>query len=380
MYVLSPVHCNKQMLFFFIRLVRQLTELPNKSNNNQVSLALYRGVNMSVSFPVPDFGQSRWKEVPENPLIEYPHARWAIGDPQLLTPGDFDGQWHIFFHGYLGDQGLAFFHQVSNDGIHWKEHSRWDDWTVGQNYLYCDGSRWIMYYTCDLREYPELVERYKCHTLIRAKTTRNFVNWTEEVDLILPETGAEREGKMIQARNPCVISLPDGRCRLYYSAGTVWLDDAGYEEPKNIFCAEADNPLGPFKKAGDPILKPDTSIPYRNYGCGAIKVFGYNDGYIAFYNPIWLDKEKHSRSQICMLASDDGLVWEEAACNPVITPTTGWRAAIVYQLDVINWKDDMLMYFNARDDWRDGIERIGCCRLNLNGEQGLQKLRKPFRK
>jgi hypothetical protein len=340
---------------------------------------------MSVSFSVPDFGHGRWKELPENPLIAYDDkARTAIGDPQVITPEEFDGKWHMFFHGYgyvdASDTnlGLAFFHYISDDGIHWKELRRWLDWTVGQNAMYCDGNRWIMYYTCDLRKYPGLKKRYGCDTIIRVMTTRDFEDWTEEIDCILPETPAEREGRQIQTRNPCAISLPNGRIRLYYSAGTVWLDDCGYEEPKNIFYAEADNPLGPFKKAGDPILIPDPVIPYRNYGCGAIKVFGYDNGYLALYNPIWLDEKKKSRSQICLLASDDGIYWEEAACNPVITPTVGWRAAIVYQLDVVCRDDALWLYFNARDKWYNGIERIGCCRLELMGRQGLKKLREAF--
>ena len=336
---------------------------------------------MSVSFQVPDLGQKHWMELPENPLISYDGtSRTAIGDPQVILPQEFDGKWHMFFHGYMPGvgNGLVFFHHVSEDGIHWKEHKRWLDWTVGQNYIYCDGSQWVMYYTCDLRNYPDQKANYDCDTLIRAKTTKDFETWSEEIDCILPETSLEREGRVIEARNPCAILLPNGKIRLYYSAGTVWLDDTNYEEPKYIFYAEADSPLGPFKKADKPMLMPDPKIPYRNYGCGAIKVFSYEKGYLGLYNPIWLDEKKSSRSQICLLASDDGIHWEEAACNPVIAPTTGWRKVIVYQLDIVCHDGFMWMYFNARDDWMDGVERIGCCRFELKGMAEPKKLRKPF--
>lgn len=303
-----------------------------------------------MKFKVPDWGQERWKEVPENPLIGYDYARWAIGDPQVLLPDDFDGQWHIFYHGYLGDESkIAFFHHTSPDGFHWSAPVRWDDWTVGQNYMFYDGEQWIMYYTCDLRSRPDEMKRYGCHSMIRCKTTKDFVQWSKEYDIILPETELEREGKQIQARNPCVIALPDGRVRLYYSAGTVWLEDAGYEEPKYIFCAEADSPFGPFNRGFEPVLSPDTSLPYRNYGCGAIKVYSYESGYLAFYNPIYLDSEGASRSQIRMLASEDGFHWTEAECNPIIVPDKGWKKAIVYQLDAVTYQDEIRMYFNARD-------------------------------
>lgn len=335
---------------------------------------------MSVNFALPDYGAAHWREVPENPLIGYEQARVAIGDPQVLLPGEFDDQWHIFFHGYMGEENrLSFFHHVSDDGLHWQEKKRWDDWTVGQNYLFCDGERWIMYYTSDLRFLPGASEGYDCGTLIRAKTTLDFENWSEEVDLILPESDLEREGRVVEARNPCMIALPDGGYRLYYSAGTVWLDDTDYEEPKYIFCAHADHPLGPFTKTGAPVLAPDAAVPHRNYGCGAIKVFGYRGGYLGFYNPIYLDEKGNSRSQICLVASEDGLLWEEAPCNPVMVPTEGWRKAIVYQLDVVRHEGKLWMYFNARDDWYNGIERIGCCQLALApGDEGPIKLQKPF--
>ncbi|MDR2148031.1 MAG: hypothetical protein LBE91_16410 [Tannerella sp.] len=185
----------------------------------------------------------------------------------------------------------------------------------------------------------------------------------------------------MQTRNPCVILLPDGRYRIYYSGGTVYLSDCGYGEPKNIFCAESDNPLGPFKKRGEPILTPDVNLPYRNYGCGGFKVFGYKSGYIAFYNPIYIDENQKSRSEIRMLYSVDGIDWKESDYNPIVTPDSNyaWRSAIIYQLDVIFWDDALWMYFNAREGWRGGIERIGAVRLPLNGNEPLVKLQKPFK-
>jgi len=111
---------------------------------------------MNVSFIVPDLGHKHWTELPENPLIAYDYgAGTAIGDPQVITPEEFDGKWHMFFHGYMHGavSGLVFFHHVSDDGIHWKEHKRWTDWTVGQNCILFDGDRWVMYYTCDFKKH-----------------------------------------------------------------------------------------------------------------------------------------------------------------------------------------------------------------------------------
>lgn len=335
-----------------------------------------------VSFIVPNWGESHWVDLPENPLIgnEYDNPEMAIGDPQILTPNDFDGKWHMFFHGFhFAPDATTFFHQVSDDGIHWQEVERVNG-EIEMQYLFCDGDQWIQYYTCTTSKTGNCELKKKGSNIIRARTTKDFVTWTEPVDLIYPETPAEREGYNVQARNPCVILLPNGKYRLYYSAGTVHLRDAGYGEPKYIFCAESDNPLGPFIKLGDPILSPDVNLPYRNYGCGAIKVFGYENGYVAFYNPIYIDREQKSRSEIRMLVSDDGLSWIEADDNPIIAPNPAypWRSAIVYQLDVVNHNDALWMYFNAREGWRGGIERIGSCRLPLNGATPVRKLEKRF--
>jgi len=331
---------------------------------------------MGTSFRIPDFGAARWREMPENPLIgKHKEKNAVVGDPQVLLPGEHDGQWHMFFHsfGFAGSDGKkrdGLWHMVSPDGIRWTRQSNWEE-GIAMHCMFRDGDRWIMYYT----SVEPQVRAKGVSTNIRAKTTRDFVNWSEPVDIIWPESAQEREGKKIQARNPCMTRLPDGRYRLYYSAGTVWLDDCGFEEPKYIFCAQATNPLGPFQKTGEPILRPDAGMPHRNHGCGGIKVYGWGKSFLAFYNPIYIDTEGRSRSEIRMLASDDGLAWMEAPSNPIIVPSNdgGWRSGIVYQLDAVCWQNTVRMYFNARDSWKGGIERIGCCVMEF--DEGLEDLR-----
>ncbi|GHT41107.1 hypothetical protein AGMMS49965_10380 [Bacteroidia bacterium] len=337
-----------------------------------------------LALGAPDWGMERWKDVPENPLIDpagngLPEC--VIGDPQILTPGKFDDKWHAFYHGFSHDDRWHtwFFHSVSPDGLHWTEASR-EESEVGIQYIFHDDDRWIQYYTASTNYVgdPELERKY--NTVIRARTTTDFVHWSKPVTLITPDLPKEREGCGVEARNPCVIQLPDGRYRMYYSGGMVYLEDAGYGEPKNIFCAEADSPLGPFIKRNEPILEPDTTLPFRNYGCGGFKVFGYKTGYLAFYNPIYIDAEGKSRSEIRLLYSQDGLRWEEADCNPIVKPDPNipWRSAIIYQLDVVHWENSLLMYFNAREGWRGGSERIGAVRLDLNGEAPAVKMEKSF--
>ncbi|GAP73146.1 beta-N-acetylhexosaminidase, GH20 [Candidatus Symbiothrix dinenymphae] len=345
-----------------------------------------QGIHYGQVQPItaPNWGEARWKDLPENPLIDpevYGLPELVIGDPQILTPGKFDAQWHAFFHGFSHDTKWHtwLFHSASDDGLHWKDVSH-EEGEIGIQYIFCDGDRWIQYYTANTSYMKDPEMRKKYSTVIRARTTTDFKTWSEPVTLITPELPKEREGSGVEARNPCVIQLPDGRYRMYYSGGTVFLKDAGYVEPKNIFCAEADNPLGPFIKRGAPILEPDVNLPFRNYGCGGFKVFGYQSGYLAFYNPIYIDAEDKSRSEIRLLYSQDGLQWKEADCNPIVKPDPNipWRSAIIYQLDVVHWEKSLLMYFNAREGWRGGAERIGAVKLDLNGEAPAVKLEKPF--
>ena len=39
--------------------------------------------------------------------------------------------------------------------------------------------------------------------------------------------------------------------------------DMGFEEPKYVSFAEADNPFGPFVKHGAPVLSPSAGMWYR---------------------------------------------------------------------------------------------------------------------
>lgn len=336
---------------------------------------------------VPLWAARDWQELPQNPLIDpkgFGLPELVIGDPQILTPGQFDDQWHAFYHGFSHDSEgwhTWFFHSISPDGLNWKEESR-EEGEVGIQYLFSDGEQWIQYYTATTAFMEDKSLKKKYSTIIRARTTTDFKTWSEPVDLIFPELPKEREGNSKEVRNPCVIKLPDGRYRMYYSAGMVHLDDAGYGEPKYIFYAESDNPLGPFIKNEEPILSPDPSLPFRNHGCGGFKVFGYNDSYVAFYNPIYIDKENSSRSEIRMLTSADGLDWKEIDNNPIVKPepTIAWRSAIIYQLDIVPWDGALLMYFNAREGWRGGEERIGAVKLDLKGETPLMKLTDVFHK
>lgn len=320
-----------------------------------------------MSFPA--WGAEKWKDLPENPLIGPADAgqdkdRGVIGDPQVILPGEFDGRWHMFFIG----RG-HFYRFDSSDGIRWEfvyDHL----WNSGPACVTSDGRTWLAYYT--------RVTAGTAYSTICARTSGDLANWSEPVELLAPQLDWEREGRVVQVRNPNLVMLPDGRFRLYYSGGTVWMHDMNFEEPKYVGFAESDSPLGPFVKHPAPILGPDSTKAYRQHGAGAMKVFAYGDAFLGLANGLYIDADNHTRSAIDVLMSEDGIDWRDAPYNPILAPSgEGWKQALVYQLD-LRWHQGALwLFYNAREGWPKAREWIGCSTLDWPGPPPRKMWRLP---
>ena len=81
-------------------------------------------------FEFPEWQRDKWMDLPQNPIIRYfdkeEKANAAIGDPQILVPGEADNEWHCFYHGFYDSDFLPYYHHlVSEDGIHWHMKKRW---------------------------------------------------------------------------------------------------------------------------------------------------------------------------------------------------------------------------------------------------------------
>ncbi len=327
-------------------------------------MTYWYGGMMTNTLTFPAWERERWIDVAGNPLIAPLKSSWggeAIGDPQVVLPGEFDEQWHLFAHyGHL-------YHFTASDGMHWTLVDDYADWSVGPVSLVCDGAHWYLY-----------CSQYGDEVTITVRVSDDLAHWSDPAPVLLPEFDWEREGPRVQVRNPSAALLPDGRWRLYYCGGTVWFDDCGYEEPKYVGVAEADSPLGPFIKRAEPLLAPAPAQWYRNFGTGGFKVYGYGDGYLGLLNGLYHDEAGRSRSAIDVLLSADGLTWDDAPYNPIVLPGgDGWKAAIVYQLDLRLYEGQLWLYYNARDGWREGREWIGCSRLAWTGLEPRKLWRLP---
>ena len=285
-----------------------------------------------------------------NPLIRPPFPEFVIADPTFLPPADTpDGRWHLYAHGIL----LGIHHYVSDDGVAWRHLGR-VCWGMRPN-LVRDGDGYLLF-----------VERMRSlqHSVIAMARSGDLVRWTPLQVVMEPSLPWEGElGRMNS--NPSLVRCDDG-WRLYYSASLCFLKDCGFPEPKHIGVAFADRPEGPWRKHPTPLLSPSPDVPHRNHGAGAIKVVRHGDGFLGFTNGIYIDADGHSRSDIRLLTSDDGIAWEYASDRSLVTwEGDGWKKALVYALDARRVGDEWRMYYNARSGWRFGVERIGLavCRM-----------------
>lgn len=287
-----------------------------------------------------------WVDCPENPLIEPPPGEFLIADPSVVPPADSpDPSWHLFANSLTGIH-----HYTSADGIHWGRRGK-----LGPGfrpYVLEEGGVFYLFYE------RFTVPQFRSQVAVRTST--DLWEWGEPQVVLRPTL--DWEGAVSRnVGNPCVISTGDGY-RLYYSAGVVFLPDLGFCEPRYIGVAHSAAITGPYEKEPEPLISPSADDPYRNLGAGAIKVVPGEAGgpYYGFNNGIYRDRWGRTRSAILLLTSSDGLAWDRAYPEPVLSPEgNGWKQALVYQLDVRKIGSEMWLYYNARSGWRFGRERIG---------------------
>jgi len=306
----------------------------------------------------PGWEPAKWTGLERNPLIapvETDRPDGVIGDPQVILPGEFDEEWHLFCIG----RG-HFYRFDSKNGVEWSLAYNYF-WNSGPACVTCDGKKWIACYS--RHKWPESPDSSIC-----LRTSKDLVNWSEPVEILRAELAWELEGGPKQVRNPNLAVLPDGSYRLYYSGGTVWMHDMNFEEPKYIGMAESSNLEGPYVKKPQPLLRPELGKAYRNYGAGAMKTFKYGDAFLALSNGIYLDEERRTRSAIDVLMSKDGERWTDAPYNPIVSPSgSGWQSALIYQLDLRWFEGRLWLFYNAREGWAGAKEWIGCATLPWNG-------------
>ncbi len=302
----------------------------------------------------------KWADHPGNPIINPPFNTQVVGEPTIIMPETSpDGKWHLY--AVSGDTYIN--HMVSNDGINWKALDRFKP---GWNpFVFKDKGTFYMFH-----HGPWFIEGECC---IAVRSSKDLKNWTKDEVILRPGLPWEKESFRSRpvVRNACITKTPEGY-RLYYASGEVLLPDCGYEEPVYNGVAFSNNIMGPYKKHPLPVIGPNPDDPYRNMGAGGLKVYyeWTENIFLGFNNGIYKDKEGSSRSAIHFLLSKDGMEWYNLPFNPIIAPEKGWKDALVYQLDMRKVGNELWIWYNARDGWETGIERVGISRFKLNNVQG----------
>jgi len=197
-------------------------------------------------------------------------------------------------------------------------------------------------------------------SVVAKRSSTDLLSWSEPITVLEPQFAWEGKGLHTNG-NPCLVRH-GGRYRLYFSASWVFLPDCLFLEPLYIGVAEADTIEGPYIKRPEPLIGPSSDPAFRNMGAGSMKVLPPEDGgpWYAFNNGIYRDAGGRSRSEIHLLRSDDGYDWRVVSKEALLAPTDqGWKRALVYAMQVVRYQGEWRMYYNARDGWFIGKERIG---------------------
>ncbi len=295
-----------------------------------------------------------WQEHPANPLIQPPDGEFLIGDPTVLRPDEApDGRWHMFANSLLGIHQL-----VSDDGVAWQylEPGLFGLGYVRPFVLVDQGSFHLFF------EHFDSVTR----SHIEQATSLDLATWSTPTTVLEADLPWEQEA-LATVGNPFVARQGDTYW-LYYSATTVHLDDAGFNEPRYVGLARASSLAGPWHKESQPLLRPDAKEPFRNHGAGSFKLLDgdWAGRHIGLENGIYLDAQGQSRSAILVLESPDGLAWNSLCPKPIIAPHgESWEKALIYAFDTARVGKTLRLYFNARDGWKDGVERIGLAQTQV---------------
>ncbi len=290
-----------------------------------------------------------WIDSEENPLIGPEPPEWIIADPTFISPQNSpDKRWHLFAHGIL----YGIYHYVSRDGLKWKNTGKHIAHGI-RPFLFKEDNIFYLLYEKTFTSFLSSIAIIQSSDLFQ---------WSPPKIILSPKFIWEGK-RSRRVGNPCLIKVNE-KYRLYYSAASIFIWDALISEPKYIGVAEAKTIEGPYRKYSSPIISPSPKHPYRNLSSGALKILPYNGGWVGFNNGIYKDQLGQSRSSILLLYSDDGLHWQDVFKIPIIYPTTGWKKAFVYQLDVRKIRNAYWLYYNARSGWKRGVERIGLATFN----------------
>lgn len=176
--------------------------------------------------------------------------------------------------------------------------------------------------------------------------------------------------------------------RLYYSSSAQRLADANIDEPISFGLAESARLLGPYTRvlkqpmlmhphgAGFPIVNQHDQPGLAITGYGSLKFVAVKEAMIdddgrgvALCNAITYNMtgntDEQTGSTIALVRTTDGGLSWDVVKGWFIGPSyisEDWKEAYVYAFDTLldpNDPDSILVYYNARNGWKGGVETVG---------------------
>lgn len=291
-----------------------------------------------------------------NPVIKAPFPEWIIGDPTVLTPDESPDQlWHLYANSLIGIR-----HYISNDGLKWKIRQELVMLFGYRPFIYReDKIYYLIYEKIDaIHTIPFLIKFpfYNSHLEIIFST--DLKSWSQPKTIVQPElTWHKSSTSTSNIGNPCLIKV-GSTYRLYYSAGLTYIPDCRLCEPQRLGIAESKNIFGPYKFLQKSIFT-DEGSSLASIFVSAIIVYPIKNGFLGLQTCI-LNKTQTRKSSafIRMVKSMNGFDWKIAS-TPLIRPDKKWKKSHVYVGDLKTYKGEKRIYYNARNGWLFGQERIG---------------------
>lgn len=307
-----------------------------------------------------------------NPIIEAPGLlNWIVGDPAVIQ---VDKEIIMFTNGALG--GIQRYVAQTTDPTFFEDRPpALIKFGTVRPYIFHDQASNTVTLFYEQYSAPLL---FQASYIAARQATVGKWRFGRPKKVLLPTLDWEKEGQS-RIGNPFVYyNKVKGKYWLYYSCSSIRLDDSAIDEPKYFGLAESDNLLGPYTRVLQKPMEIRGEIPGLTVkGYGSLKIIKNpladiteDGGGVALCNRLTLDESTGvSGSTISLIrTTDEGFSWD-TVIPKFIGPSfveDDWKSAYVYAFDtLINPLDPSteLIYYNARNGYKDAFEEAGVSRF-----------------
>lgn len=317
-----------------------------------------------------------------NPILTATdNFEWILGDPTIVKLGD---EIHMFanevFHGIIHYTASIHspmeFHQVDSAVSIPGSVRPYAFYAENENtlYLYYEQYEFPLYHSSNILLKTAVVSDSD-------GDNKYDISWNHDATVLLEPTldwekiGTKRVG------NPFVFfNAKKSLYWMYYSASSVHLEDSNIDEPIYLGLAQSPFPQGPWERVfNEPLeVNPGELEDTIVLGIGSLKyinnaVSNTDEAIVALSNRVTQQVSTNmTGSTITLVESVDGGISWTVINSELIHPTVSadpatWKEAYCYGYDTLQDPLDkgyVLVYYNARDGWKDGVETIGTTRLS----------------